>query len=237
MRNVAGGELALQAKVGNGAAYVSVQEPITGAAVAATGQLPAAGAFDRIIQASLWLDDTNLILAVNGTICNFAAFDAGTLVPSAAPATVGAGTALIPAFPLAATVQVLSCGYTQFPGLNVGGNVSGFLSEAFSAAREGDGSGYIVQSGGIDWTHRYDARSLTPGRSGLLNKTSTGAVAQLPVAPTPWADLGNSGRANLALPPIAAAPLIRGGNSVLGPTIIQRKNMDWAAMGTFFFTP
>ncbi len=233
---VAGGEAVLQAKVGGGGAYTAVQEPLTGPSVVATGQAPAPGIFNRLIQASLWCDDTNLILAVNGTICNYAAFDAGTLTPSIIAAQLGAGGAAVPAVN-AARCDIVSAGYTNFPGLNVAGNVEGFMGFAFDAARATGNSGYIIQSAGIDWTHRYDVRVAGQGLRGSLTRTSHGAVATAPLAPSTLVDQGSSGLGNLALPPVAPCNLVRGGASVTGPVVTQRANVDWANMGTFFYTP
>lgn len=232
-----GGELLLQAKVGNGAAYVTVQEPITGAAVAATGQVPASGVFNRLMMAMMWLDGTNLVLAVNGTVCGFTAFDEATLVASSLSASLGAGAAAVAANG-ATYADIASCGYSSDVTFAFGSQIGPTeAGSAFAAAQEAAGSGFMDDPSGLDWTHRYDFRTAAAGLgSSTLSKTAAGnRIASLPPAPQSIADVGGLGRSNLAAySPIA---LNRGGVSTTNPALTQRKNMDWANVGTFFFTP
>jgi hypothetical protein len=230
-----GGELLLQAKVGDGSAYATVQEPITGPAVAATGQLPAAGIFNRLIQAALYLDGTNIVLAVNGTICGFTAFDPTTFSPSALAASLGAGTAAVAALP-ATFAEILACGYSSDVEYATGIG-PGYMGSAFVAAQETDGNaGFIVADQGLDWTHRYSFQSAAQGLPGTVNKTAAGnLVTGYPVGPSSLADLGGKGRANLGTySPVALA---KGGGSTTLPILSQRTRADWAHLGTFFYTP
>ncbi len=239
------GQLALVGSVGLGGSVVTVTYDITGASTP--------GWAERAICAGLWLTvaaDPVAYLTINGMIVDSAA--AGALAPSVSPVSLGISP-VTPADAAATDTDIVSAAYTYNVAFNNAGDVGDFSSRAFAAERAAFGGNALEPAYGLDWVHRYSARSLTQGLAATISKTPAGArlvFDTLPqpfgypaVANAPWPDIGNLlvTDVSAAIPTIPYSPinlnrigpLFQG--AVPQPLIVGRKNVDWYTGGSYTF--
>jgi hypothetical protein len=222
--------LTLAATIGSGGAIASATAQLFDGA---NPGLPTP--IERLLQAGIWYDGTNVYLTINGVI---AAYTATLLpAPSALPATLGAGNS--PISNPAIDIDICNCGFyneQSFAGAPLGDVIGQFAGEAFNSSRETLGaSNFITPSQGLDWTHRYDFATAAPSTAASITKTSSGSViAQPATAPASLPDLGGFGVQNPNLATNAAVALAKQGANPIN--LFTRKNVDWYS-GARFLTP
>ena len=193
----------------------------------------------RIMHLGLWYDGINLYFTCNGTILGVLDLAGAVYLPSALPARVGQdpNDAVDAAFFVG---RVHSVGYVNnfFPETitpaPTDANVGFLASASWRAVQEDLRGSYILKEAQSDWSHRYNAGSLTT--PGITLKTPNGAVVGGGSTPLPqWIDEGNQ----QWLEPIPNIPPV---NLVRSPQAAQMivdatKNPEFYHGGVFTFVP